>query len=584
MGTWLTALVLSTILPGVALGQGASSSSPSAPLSVRETEPLPAWVSELQVLDEKIDQRLQEYTADPPTLSSVANLNEVSTSIVRMSRLARRLSDAREAAGHDYLARAERAQKQLRKIAEVIKQDPDFPRVQAKIRKDFVTETKSREKKLGRVKSLIKQGDWEKADETLGELTDELPAASLWLDNVLIQQALDLFESDRREIVRGASKSVQERLLRGMRETLPLQPPDVEALAEMIERTVKDYQQSAEVSYRGMALRGPGLVRRFYDDWRAAQLQVTRHAALCSYMQQPRSVAAEQALEALADRLPTLIEDLARTDASRGSDRAGLLALYAGYVQSLAPIAARQFDPARTAVLQNSLSPLANHAAIRDEVQGYRVATDAILAWRRRVAEAQSVGLSAQSETVDQLLQKVWQSIRGGDEAFRWKETPGEAGDPLDQLIPFVTQSTVNKSIRLKSLDASRTESRMGTTIARGAAYAMVAIPKVSPPLIAGIRRELLIDEQHPPLTLRAAAALWALENACVEEVGGQITEVSCEAVAPAWLSLTESNNAYLPPGSLLTRDFRNLEKSVCLKLSIQPVWLQYGPLLIRLR
>jgi len=583
-GSTLMALVLAIILPGIALGQGASSSSPSAPLTVREIEPLPGWVSELQSLDAKIGQHLQEYTADPPTLSSVALLNEVSTGIVKMSRLARRLSDAREAAGQDYLARAERAQKHLRKIAEAIKQDPEFPRVQARIRKDFVSETKAREKKLGRVKSLIKQGDWERADDTLGELTDELPAASLWLDATLIQQALELFEPDRREIARGASKSLQERLLREMRDTMLLQPPDVEALVQRIERAVKEYQQSTEVSYRGMSLRGPGLVRRFYDDWREAQLQVTRHAAMCSYIQQPRSVASEQALEALADRLPMLIEDLARTDASRGSERTGILALYAEYLQSLAPVSARQFDPARTAVLQNSLSPLANHAAIREDVQGYRVATDAILAWRRRVAEAQCVSMSAQSETVDQLLQKVWQSIRGGDEAFRWKDTPGEAGDPLDQLIQFVTQGTVSKSVRLSSLDASRSESRMGTNIARGAAYAMVAIPKISPPLIAAIRRELLIDEQHPPLTLRAAAALWALENACVEEVGGQITEVSCEAVAPTWLNLSESNNAYLPSGTLLTRDFRHLEKSVCLKISIQPAWLRYGPLLIRLR
>jgi hypothetical protein len=69
-----------------------------------------------------------------------------------------------------------------------------------------------------------------------------------------------------------------------------------------------------------------------------------------------------------------------------------------------------------------------------------------------------------------------------------------------------------------------------------------------------------------------------------VEEVGGQITELGCEAVAPAWLALTKQNVSYLPPGSLVTRDFRNLDKAVCLIVTLQPTWIRYGTVMIRLR
>jgi hypothetical protein len=564
--------------------QGPSSNAPESALSTRPIEPLAAWIEELQTLNSRVQEQLREFEADPPKLSSIADLNETFRRTVRMSRLAKRLVDAHEVAGADFVARSESAQKRLKKWAEQIRLDPEFSRVQSRIRKEFVSETKSREKKLSKVRTLVRQADWEKAEEALADLVDDLPAAGLWLDASLQQQGLDVFEADRREVARGLSRSVQERLVRSLEESGLAQAPAVEGLRQRIERAVKDHQQSAEVVYQGESLNGPALLRRFYEDWSEMQLQVTRHAAASGYRQQPRALTSEQSLDSLIDRLPDLIGDLARSDAMRGGTREELLKIYADYVQTLAPVAARLFDESRVATLQKSLAPLANHPEIRDEVGGYRTATDVVLSWRRRMVDAQMATISMEFEPMDQSLQKAWQGSSGRTEAFRWTQSPGEVADPLNELILFLGGNSANKVVRLKSIDASRDETRRGTTVVRGGSYGVVAVPPVPPAILAGVRRDLLVDADHPPLTLRAAATLWALEHGCVEEVGGQITELGCEAVAPAWLALTKQNVSYLPPGSLVTRDFRNLDKAVCLIVTLQPTWIRYGTVMIRLR
>jgi len=200
------------------------------------------------------------------------------------------------------------------------------------------------------------------------------------------------------------------------------------------------------------------------------------------------------------------------------------------------------------------------------------------------MAEAQVASLATEFEPLDQALQKAAQGMSGREEGLRWIQSPGEVADPLNELIPFLGSKAENRPVRLKSVDASRDENRRGATTARGAAYGIVAVPRVAPGILAGLRRDLLVDAEHPPLTLRAAAALWALEHGCADEVGGQITELSCEAIAPAWLGLTPQNVAYLPVGSQVIRDFRNLDKALCLTVTIQPTWIRYGTVLIRLR
>lgn len=568
----------------LAVAQGPSTNAPEKSLAVRPIEPLSGWIDELQTLNGRLQERLREFQNDPPKLSSVSDMNEAYRQTVRIARLARRLIEAREPAGLDFLARAEIAQKRLKKWSEQIRQDPEFNRVSGRIRKDFITETKSREKRLSKVRSLVRQADWEQAEQTLAELVDDLPAAGLWLDASLAQQGLEVFENDRREVNRGYARFIQDRLTRAMDELQVSQAPAVDALRQQIERAVQDYRQSPEVVYQGESLNGPALARRFFEDWSGMQLQVTRHAAVSSYRQQPRALVAEQALDSLFDRYPEWIEELARHDAQRGGDRAVLLKKYADYIEALAPLAARAFDENRVASLQKSLAPLANHPEIRDEIQGYRAATEVILIWRRKMADAQVATMSNEFETLDQALQKARQELTGREDAFRWNQSPGEVADPLNELIPSLGGKAENRLVRLKSVDASRDENRRGATTARGSAYGMVTIPRIPPGILAGLRRDLLVDAQHPPLTLRAAAVLWAVEQGCADEVGGQTTEVGCEAVAPAWLGLTRQNVAYLPVGSLATRDFRNLDKAICLAVTIQPTWVRYGPVLIRLR
>jgi hypothetical protein len=577
---WVLVLAVS----GTTMAQGPSSSAPEQSLAVRTLDPLPNWVDELQRLDAQLRDRLREFDSDPPKLSGVAEINEAYETTVRMARLARRLTDVREVAGADFQSRAESAQKRLKKWADQVRQDPDFSRVQSRIRKDFVTTVKNREKKLGKVRTLGREGDWESADEALADLLDDLSSAGLWLDSALLQQGLEVFETDRRDVARGLNRFLQEKLSESVADSPVAQAPHVESLSQRIEQAVLAYRMSPEVSFEGEVATGPGLVRKFFEKWSDLQMQLLRHAAAGSYQQKPRAIAAEQALDTLADRLPALLEDLTRADSARGGNREDLRRLYAGYIESLSPIAARMFDENRVASLQNALAPLANHPEIREEVQGYRMASDAVLTWRQRVAEAQVPGQSGDTQPLDQLVQSSWRDTSGREEAFRWTNAPGEVADPLDQLLPFLGRGTVGKSTRVKAIDASQSPNRLGETIVRSGLYSVVSIPQVAPASIAGLRRDLLVDDNNPPLTLRAAAALWSLEHGCVSEIGGQITEVTCEAVAPTWLNLTRQNTAYLPVGSQVSRDFRSLDKSICLKVMLQPTWLRYGALFVRLR
>jgi hypothetical protein len=167
----------------------------------------------------------------------------------------------------------------------------------------------------------------------------------------------------------------------------------------------------------------------------------------------------------------------------------------------------------------------------------------------------------------------------GGEEQpepLKWGAKPGLVQDPVPLVRVALNAALADRGVLLKhALPVAGSAGVSQTPLAKGL-YAELPVTPVPAPLIARLERDLLVGPKRPPLSLRAATALWGLRNGVVLEVGGRTNAVELEAPGPRWLNVAADDLAFVNAGPLVTSQVVDFERQVLARVRVQPSWYRY--------
>jgi hypothetical protein len=88
------------------------------------------------------------------------------------------------------------------------------------------------------------------------------------------------------------------------------------------------------------------------------------------------------------------------------------------------------------------------------------------------------------------------------------------------------------------------------------------------------LEHDLLIDQQHPPLTLKTALAVALTRVGDYESVGGIINEVTLEGAVSRFATLPVAAGCLIPVGE--AQPGIDSLSNLVLRLDVEPKWLQH--------
>ncbi|MCY2964774.1 MAG: hypothetical protein NT069_14240 [Planctomycetota bacterium] len=556
---------------------GPTDTEPSRPLEVREAELNTAWIGKITDKYGDLDKQMESLTSRQKlTVGDVQAVNAAYRLYVQIDRVAIRLSELREPAGVDMHLRVMNHHTKLKEMSQQIKSESDFQSFQAKLARDYISEARKREKVLTKVRSLAKQGKLDEADQTLNDEQDFLEAGKLWLDDAVWGGVMGRFGEARREIGDKVQRLHTDQNEASLKEALGDKKPNLKQESIALQRAAQSLKATPETNYLGKSCTGPQLITAALDHWSELQREVIRYEVNYWYLKKSRDASVEQEYEAFRTQIGNLIAEVVAADAERINE-AEARPLYLAHVTAIAPIVARSFDDKLHDILRAGLDPLLEKSPqLRVEVDGYEQATEGILTWRERAATAYAKSRRKEFtnlvETYSAASQRV-QPLRG---LFSNVQKPGSLFDPADRLMQVVAPQMINKKVVLVQIDGSRASNQSTYSRLQGGCFASLQLNRMPPATVALLKSDLLVTDERPPLSLKAAGAIWAAENGCVDEIGADVTAVEFQALAPRCLQVTASDSHLVHTSEIATQQFLEPEKQVMTRFEVHPVWYRY--------
>jgi hypothetical protein len=557
---------------------GPNDQDPAAALSARPTEDAVAWVAGAVEAARQLNEQLIALADRKLAVADAPSLSQAYATAMQLQRFGKRLSDLREPAGVDFDLRAERAIERIRAWVQEVRKLPDFPRAQNELARQFLAECRKRQKGLPNVRRLAQLGKLAEADLACNTLADELQAGQLWFDTSFWSPLLKPFAETRvifAEQLRQEWKTRDAAWLAKMLEDARPQP-EPSALLSEFRHAVDGLASSATISFRGKLLAGPQWVSAAFEEVERVQAAVVAYDACHWYAKGTRDRRMAQSFLALRDELPSLVAGAVVNEARRAG-REEIPALYRDYVLAMAPLAARAFDEPLADSLQRALQPLLETSEeLAEQVAGYRQATAGILAWRARTAEAYA---RARRKGVRPLEEVYLESVRAQPPLrglMGASQKPMSLLDPADDLARAASLASVGRAVLLHKSDGSRGGAQPAASRFAGGCFALVNLARPSQAVIEALKADLFAAQSRKPLSLEAAAAIWGLENGCVEELGGQISSLQFDPLATACLAVTPADVQFIHTGPLITDQFIEPERQLCARLEVQPAWQRH--------
>jgi len=573
------------LLSSTAVGQDSSAVTESAArlLTVRTASPAEELLERTRASARQLAEMLRELGDKKLLVADIAKLNEVHQVASKLRQAGELLLDAREVAGADLMARGNEAVQSLEKWAAAIRTQPDFSKIQGRVTKEFISETKAREKKLNRVRSLVKQAKWDEADKAYGELWDPIAAGKLWVDSSVFEGAERLFERDNRDLREGLRTQFRQQVEESLASIPGKTAPDLRGFAQSVEQAVAGLRSGETSEFRGQTVTGPGLLAEVSRSLQTLQSEVIRHEVVRLYERGQRDSEVEQVFDVTRAEFGKWAADVVRSDVSRLTrDAAAARARYLEYLTVLAPLSAQAAEAARAEELEAALTPFLSVGGLKGELTGYRLATDPLLDWRERTAQAQAQAAREGFTPFDMAYTEASSQLKSegteepGGSPLKWSSKPNVLQDPLDRLLPLLGARLSDRRVVVSRVLRRADQPDQSLSPLTKGVYAELPTTPVPPEVIARLERDLLVGPERPALSLRAAAALWSLKHGAVLEVGGRTNSVELEAPGPRWLTVEPGDAAFVTPAPLVTTQVTEFDRQVLARVRVQPVWYRY--------
>jgi hypothetical protein len=339
--------------------------------------------------------------------------------------------------------------------------------------------------------------------------------------------------------------------------------------------------------FDGEMLSGPQLVQRYGEQWKSTMVVLMQ----CRALNAARAGAPEgESLPAadelkdkaakFADQVALALVTLIEADAEQVPEQQ-TREHYLAYL----PVVGLLNTLSQEDKLAEAASPALDQLAARSsvlasEVEAYRAATDDLLRWRRRTAQA----YADREEENFPTAQKQLVEACSGQRSLRDAQKTGLRDFPVWSILETVSPKIIDQPVRAGQLTGLPTGSKkIAVNPFTDRTLVQCAVADHLDAELALLKTELLVDGSSPPLSLAAATALATAERGDLVAVGGNVEQVAVDAVITRFRDLSQS----LWP--LALSDFQNDAattanplKQILFRFTIQPVWLQHEYLFAR--
>jgi hypothetical protein len=527
------------------------------------------------------------------------DLGQTMIALQRLNRLSRRLASAGETAGHDFQHRHREEHAITSRLIDGTRGFPAAIAYLDKARQVIARSTESRMRELKQIEEMAQKGQWEQAETRIYRTLDQLDGLTIYInDNNEISAIYTPYARAQGAIDAEMAKTRKQFVMESLTAQRDAQAPMLDSLLQQIDAATKAVSQSGAAEIDGQSLDGPSLLTRFGERWKELQAAAIR----CRAANWALSAAGEgggyydgtalpstsgpkaDPLEAKYAQFsrsigPALVQ-LVQADAARAGG-AEVESLHQAFLEALAPLALHAADPGFAANAQKSLDQLAAKSPQLNEMAtAYREATDEILRWRRRAAEAAAGSRAAQyPEAPRQLLQATQGKLPFGGlfneqkpdfpRAQLLSSAPAIVAWSKDKLLSQPVWITATTAVAPNKTGVSRYEDRT---------YCTVTLPPAPPAeQIAALEQDLLVGESAPPLSLAARAALDSARRGDFTAAGGTIRAYHLESVLARWANMPQSawvltRLGELPPES----NTYSLAPHVLARFDVTPHWIRH--------
>lgn len=562
-------------------------SDPYRPLAAHGTiSESKAMVAELYKLYQEEEKFVidSQKLRDNPTRLSDRGISKASGRIWKARRDAKHLTLMGEPAGEDLTKKFSMLLQEVYKLADVYRHTPRGVQLVQKLLKERTRKQPALLKFLQQAQGAIKAGKLELVEEQLEKKGIEINSQTVFftrpdanrfykdLSGVLAENDQALTSKRRKAYAQRATEVISQQIVAAN-----------EYSAEA-DRIAKEIASTGTAKLAQDKSGGPPEAFAYLvSKWGAASAGLLRAKAIEWAFFAGRTSSAVQPTP--VQFKATAIKGLASVveAAARSTSAADAQSTYTALLEQIS-IADRRVGPISSEVSEAcrpALDQLAGKdPALKNRIAAYDRATSEVLRWRREYAAQQAKRLTESHPASSTLLTvkgPVQPSDRPNYLTTRQGETitaPPSFAAPADWMTRDAASRLLGKPVSETSLVRLNPSIAVGVVPVQTGHYANVPVPLSSEAEVADLRRSLVVDDQHGPLTVRAADAVSAAELHDYLAVAGPIQEVHLESLVTRFAGLPDVAYPLAPLGAVPPIDSQVAPLQQTLwRLDLKPQW-----------
>jgi len=586
---WAIALLTVLLVTGEAFGQaptGPSSADPAAEFSLREPDTARALMKqaqqELAEARRLVAHMREQLEAKSGRLINPRELGTASLANEHALQAATRLRYLAEPAWQNLAQQSADISKQLEEIRKQLIAISGYERKIAPQLDQLHKSSLVQRRKIDAAGKLADAGRWEAADSAMQSVRDALRIFGPWVTPPARIRSLSRFESVDREVRSGYERRLRTNTDQQLAALRQQGMPPLDTYMMSIDESVQAVGKMGTAQLGGKTYTGPQLVEAIERLWRETQQRIVRQRGIDWYREcaEPKVASQRMQLERdyqqFVETTEKAIVRLVESEAERATPvQAGKL--YVQYVAALAPLLA---DP-NLAGLREDVEPeltklLGKSPELQAQAQVYQAVTGDVLRWRQRIAEAQAEQRIAEDPPLSSFYRKAFGPNANGSAGLLPEGSTSGPPRLLGVAEPIVRtasdaivaqQVTVTDLFGYGSVESLHESTPFdGVTETRLKGTVDLEAP------LQSLRHDLLVDEDHGPLTLAAAIALASAKSGTLVDAGGKITALQIVSL-PA-RCLDPDTSLRLPLGPL--PQVREPGDAFLVQLLLEPQWLRH--------
>lgn len=256
-------------------------------------------------------------------------------------------------------------------------------------------------------------------------------------------------------------------------------------------------------------------------------------------------------------------------------------ARHQAYIERLGVILANLQTQSSKPKLEEAIEVLIRgNSVYANSVKQYAAATKDVMAFRKRIAEAQAKRFSSEFSAADGVVREATiadASCLGLYPANRSPKVLATLFEPAKKIMTLCGPRLVNRNVRVDSVITSGGENRLSLSQFAGRTYASYSAAVPIDAAVESLRSDLLVDPSYPPLSLDAALAIRNAEVGNFVSVGGRIGAAQLESMIARFASLGLVESAIIPMGSVVSMQGEGDEMTqMAMRLEIVPMWVHH--------